>query len=422
MSKPFFRTSPPPISRCTSKLLQLAKQFLLSYTHPVVLFTLLSLSSVRADERGSDIIIVMRMRVPYPAGMSAALELEKFCREMPKIELHAHLNGSISNSTMQKLLQYHRDRNTEGGACRETQPHIWETTILKGEKRSLADCFLMFKMIHTLVNDEESVRMVAHDVVIEFAEDGVVYLELRSTPRANPATGMTKSSYVESVLCGIDRALSECITTIHVRLLLSIDRRQSVSEAMETVELAVAYSKQTYHQARVVGIDLSGDPTVGDISSLVPILHLAKEKGLKLAVHIAEVSNRNDETASLLSVQPDRLGHGTFIHQEAGGSLDVENIVLANKIPIEMCLTSNVKGLTVSNLESHHFRVWYKRGHPVIICTDDKGIFSTTLSEEYTIAGQTFSLCKQELLELARCAVNFIFETDSFKEKLKKLF
>ena len=103
----------------------------------------------------------------------------------------------------------------------------------------------MFKMIYTIVCDEESVEMVAHDVVCEFDEDGVVYLELRSTPRDNPATGMTKQSYIEAVLSGIDKAMTKCTTMRYVRLLLSIDRRHSVTEAHDTVQLASEYTSQS---------------------------------------------------------------------------------------------------------------------------------------------------------------------------------
>ena len=351
------------------------------------------------------------------------MSMKEFCLNLPKVELHAHLNGSISSATMQRILQHNQDRSKmEGEKVDIKIPKHWETTIAKGERRSLDECFVMFKMTHMLVNDEECIEMVAHDVVSEFAADGVIYLELRSTPRANPGTGMTKHSYVEAVLCGIDRALSERTMVVHVRLLLSIDRRHSPTEALETVKLALVLSKQTQHRARVVGIDLSGDPTVGDVAALVPVLNYAKESGLKLAVHIAEVPDKNEEIALLLSVQPDRLGHATFIHQEAGGSPDAEDKVLATKIPIEMCLTSNVKGQTVSSFDNHHLSFWHKRGHPVVICTDDKGIFSTTLSEEYAIAGQTLSLSQQELWDLAYSAVDCVFESDSLKDELRKFY
>ena len=140
----------------------------------------------------------------------------------------------------------------------------------------------------------------------------------------------------------------------------------------------------------------------------MPVLRSAKDKGLKLAVHIAEVPYRNEEIELLLSAQPDRLGHGTFIHCDVGGSPDIENRVSSSRIPIEVCLTSNVKGQTVANYENHHLAVWNRRGHPVVICTDDKGVFSTEgvfkLSRKhkyyYQIQGQ------MSILEVLYC--NFV--------------
>lgn len=261
------------------------------------------------------------------------VQMLQYCKKIPKVELHAHLNGSISPSTMQKLLSRHQGKLSHG-----TIPEMWQTTIAKGEKRTLNDCFAMFKIIHTIVDDEEAVAMVAHDVVLEFAADGVVYLELRSTPRANPTTGMTKQSYIDAVLKGIDSSLAKCSQLIHVRVLLSIDRRQSVSEARDTVHLAAQYSSAlTQHRARVVGIDLSGDPNAGDMNELLPVLRLAKEKGLKLSLHLAEIPNRNDESVLLLSSFPDRIGHGTFFHPSVGGTDEIVRIVSDRRIPMGEC-------------------------------------------------------------------------------------
>ena len=358
----------------------------------------------------------------------SSVELKQFCRKLPKVELHAHLNGSISMTTMEWLLsRYEGSTKKEGKAVEgqevlgQTPPELWQTTIAKGERRTMEECFLMFKIVHALVNDEAAVEKVARDVVLEFAEDSVVYLELRTTPRANPATNMTKRSYIDAVLSGIGKALVESTSTIHVRLLLSIDRRQTIAEAKDTVDLALEYQLKTnQHQFKVIGVDLSGDPACGNITALVPVLRLVKEKGLKLSVHIAEIPNRIEEGRLLLSVEPDRLGHGTFLHASVGGSQDLVDIVMAKKIPIELCLTSNVKCRTVATYNNHHFAFWKERNHPLIICTDDKGIFSTTLSEEYAIAAKTLSLTVKDLQNLSCKAVQFTFESDSFKRELEK--
>ncbi|CAL8261184.1 unnamed protein product [Merluccius merluccius] len=104
---------------------------------------------------------------------------DAFYRELPKVELHAHLNGSVSCGTMEKLMA--------------RKPHLnvahSMTAIHGGQRRTLDQCFRVFKVIHQLVDSEEDILMVTKDVVSEFAADGVKYLELRSTPREVTNTG-----------------------------------------------------------------------------------------------------------------------------------------------------------------------------------------------------------------------------------------
>ena len=349
--------------------------------------------------------------------------MEDFCRRLPKAELHAHLNGSISPSTIQKLLcQNSKLKDLEGDGWRNA------TTVAKGTgSRTLDECFKMFKLIHRLVEDEAAVRLVASDVVQEFASEGVVYLELRSTPRANPQTGLTKRSYVAALLEGIDDGITACDSSITVNLLLSIDRRQGALEAMDTVELALEMSQSSnnlmQHRAKIVGIDLSGDPSVGDVEELLPALKRAREGGLKLSLHVAEVPDRNEEARRLVvDACPDRIGHGTFLHPQAGGAQDLVDCVLQKKLPLEICLTSNIKCQTVPDYSQHHLAFWLQCKHPVAICTDDKGVFSTSLSEEYAIAADTFSLGFEQLWSLAVCSLEAAFADGKQKEQLKETF
>ena len=100
---------------------------------------------------------------------------------------------------------------------------------------------------------------VTYDVIHEFHEDNVKYLELRSTPREVPETGMTRELYVEAVLRAISKCEAENLDIV-VKLLLSIDRRNGISVGHETVKLAQKF--QASDGERVVGVDLSGDPNV----------------------------------------------------------------------------------------------------------------------------------------------------------------
>uniref|UniRef100_A0A8C7BLR3 N6-Methyl-AMP deaminase n=2 Tax=Mustelinae TaxID=169418 RepID=A0A8C7BLR3_NEOVI len=303
-----------------------------------------------------------------------------FYSELPKVELHAHLNGSISSNTMKKLIA------KKPGLKIDNQM----TMIDKGKKRTLKECFQMFQIIHQLTTSPEDILMVTKDVIKEFADDGVKYLELRSTPRGENATGMTKKTYVESVLEGIKQSKQENID-IDVRYLIAIDRRGGPSVAKETVKLAEEFFLSADNT--VLGLDLSGDPTI---------------------------PNQKQETQVLLDLLPDRIGHGTFLNSSEGGSLDLVDFVRQYQIPLELCLTSNIKSQTVPSYDQHHFGFWYSIAHPSVICTDDKGVFATHLSQEYQLAAETFNLTQSQVWDLSYKSIDYIFASDSTRSELRR--
>uniref|UniRef100_A0A3B5QUZ7 N6-Methyl-AMP deaminase n=1 Tax=Xiphophorus maculatus TaxID=8083 RepID=A0A3B5QUZ7_XIPMA len=304
----------------------------------------------------------------------------EFYKDLPKVELHAHLNGSVSVQTMEKLIRRKPHLNIEHSM----------TAIGKGQRRTLDECFEVFKVIHKLVDTEEDILMVATDVIKEFAADNVKYLELRSTPREENHTRLTKKSYIETVIKAIQQCKNEGVD-IDVRFLVAIDRRNGAEVAMETVKLAEEFMLSS--GGLVVGIDLSGDPTV---------------------------PSQLEESELLLNLPPDRIGHGTFLHPEMGGSQSLVDRAVKGRIPLEICLTSNVKGQTVPTYSQHHFRYWYQLGHPCVICTDDKGVFCTDSSQEYQLAASAFGLRPEAVWTLSERAVDCIFAGDEVKQQLRQ--
>ena len=142
-----------------------------------------------------------------------------------------------------------------------------------------------------------------------------------------------------------------------------------------------------------------------------------KFHGLKLAVHFAEYNNElcNKELETILyDVQPDRIGHGTEIKQFPA----CVEFVLKNKIPIESCLTSNLITKTVKDYDSHHFHFWNEKNHPLVVCTDDKGVFGTSLNKEYKLMHDELGISIEKLRELSKNAVDYSFFSQSEKEKI----
>ena len=203
-----------------------------------------------------------------------------------------------------------------------------------GKERSLAHCFQLFSLIHRLTTRHEVVTRVTREVIADAAADGVAYLELRTTPKENAAEGMTRLSYVEAVLAGIEASARADIT---VRLLLSIDRRGDGDAAMATVQLA-----HSLRARGVVGIDLSGDPGIGEWGTWLLALEEAKRLHLPITLHCGEVPNPT-EVLAMLAFEPQRLGHAVTAAADAG----LLPQLLASRIPVELCLTSNVMSQTV---------------------------------------------------------------------------
>ncbi|XP_026581541.1 adenosine deaminase-like protein [Pseudonaja textilis] len=223
----------------------------------------------------------------------------------------------------------------------------------------------MFDFIHQMTSRPEDILMVTKDVIREFAADGVKYLELRSTPREEKSSGMTKRTYVEAVLEGIKQCQEEGLD-IDVRFLVSVDRSKGAVTAKETVKLAGDFLLST--NGVVLGLDLSGNPKAGHGQDFLEPLLEAKKAGLKLTLHLSEIPEQEEETRLLLGLCPDRIGHGTFLHTSELATRDLVELVRRNRTPLELCLTSNLKAETVPSKAQHHFGFWYRLGHPVVLC------------------------------------------------------
>ncbi len=176
--------------------------------------------------------------------------LSEDVRLLPKCELHAHLNGSLGPHTVQSLLRLHRDRHPEKEA--PGLPEGWNSAAKGGQDHMNKDdtfeaVFAMFPLAQRLTSFPEAVRMAVRGVAEEFREDGVAYLELRSTPRATDK--MTEEEYAEALVQEIEQINQEQDQQdpqqIQVRLLLSVDRRQGVKKAAKTISMAKRHQVRT---------------------------------------------------------------------------------------------------------------------------------------------------------------------------------
>jgi adenosine deaminase len=247
----------------------------------------------------------------------------------------------------------------------------------------------------------------------DFQTDGVIYLELRTTPRAIPENGITKDDYVKTVLNILNSWNNNAANTMRAHLILSVDRRNSAAQADQVLDLCLKYQS-----AGVVGIDLCGDPAKGDVRIFTDTFVNAKNAGLKMTLHFAEaeVSASDTELETLLSWKPDRLGHVIHVKEKYRKIIEQENI------GVELCLSCNVHAKMITGTYSdHHLGMWRHSDVPVALSTDDVGVFCSPLSEEYYLAAQHFNLSRTEVHDLCMGAVDAIFNTEAEKYRLEMI-
>ncbi|RJE19118.1 adenosine deaminase [Aspergillus sclerotialis] len=343
---------------------------------------------------------------------------QAFTQALPKIEppsqLHAHLSGSISRQCLHEIWAA---KKAQDPAFSIEDP--WVIMPPGKVDYTLQTFFQVFsKSIYQLVTDAESIKYATTSVLNDFYNDGVRYLELRTTPRKSPDGSLSKEEYILTVLECIssfqpksNQKKNQSQSKMTTNLILSIDRsNDTAADALETVNLAIAHRSKG-----IVGIDLCGNPSKGDVSIYRSAFEKARSAGLGITVHFGETasSGTKEELETLLSYNPDRLGHVIHVPDE------VKEEIERRKLGLELCMSCNVHAKMIDGgFLDHHFGHWRCGECPVVLSTDDVGFFCSPVSNEYVLAASHFELSRKDILRICRKGIEAIFGGCAEKNRL----
>ncbi len=302
----------------------------------------------------------------------------EFFQSLPKAELHLHLSGAYPKDYLFSL------------ANPEQRLSLEKALQLVRDKVDYHQVFHIFQLVHQLVNSEERVKEGVEALCTELKEDGITYVEIRSGLKN---LGQGTEAYLRAILDGINEQNS---VDFQARLLLSLQRNSSSSTIRETTDLALKYKNRG-----VIGIDISGDSTIGQVDLILNDLLYAKEQGVAFVVHVGESPQEQDQMKLLTALEPIRVGHGVYLCEEAA------NWIFSNRTPLEVCLTSSVLVQMIEQYDQHPGIDYFRKGHPIAFCTDDPLLFSTSLSHELFLAHKEAGLSKFEIEKLTREAFQY---------------
>ncbi|MEO7118865.1 MAG: adenosine deaminase [Candidatus Limnocylindrales bacterium] len=314
---------------------------------------------------------------------------------MPKAELHLHLDGSLRPETALDLSRANvidQGLDLAGMRARLQAPE---------HGASQAELLRAFDLPIRLMQDEESLERITHELVEDVAADGTRYVEIRWAPSLHVAGGLPLPDGIAAVAEGARRGAES--TGVTVRL-IAVALRSHPPQ----VSLAVAHAAARFMDARLTGFDLAGyEEAFPD-----PIDHLdafvaARAGGLGITIHAGEWGGAS-QVWRALAVDPWRIAHGT----PAADDPDLQAELIARGITLDLCPTSNVQAGIVPDLASHPLARLVRRGVPVTLSTDDRTVSELTLTKEYTRAVDTVGVTLSELWAMNRHALDVAFLHD----------
>lgn len=318
-------------------------------------------------------------------------------RSLPKIELHLHLDCSLSYKVVQQIdpsvsWEDYRDSFVAPPKCTDLNDYL--TRAVKG---------------FSLMQTPEQLRLVTLDLFEQLEADHVVYAEIRFAPLLHIAKGMRPAEVVEAVNNAVTEGIAA--TGVQAGLILCTLRHFTEEQSMETVQLV-----QQFRGTHVMAFDIAGDEAGFPVTAHRNAFEFAKEKKISCTAHAGEAAGPDSVRDTLACFGPTRIGHGVRSAEDDS----LLELLKAKNIHLEVCPTSNVQTNVVDTLAQHPLNRIFEKGVSMSLNTDCRTISDVDLSGEYNRVQDIFRWEKDRFLHCNLEAIRHAFCSEGLKEKLRQ--
>ena len=322
-------------------------------------------------------------------------------RRLPKAELHCHLDGSVRPSTLLELA-----RESGVSMPRGDARSLAEFMIVR-DARNLEDYLARFEITLAVMQRADALERIAFELAEDAHRDGVIYLETRFAPVLNVRNGLAVDDVVAAVTKGLARAEKQF--GVVARVIVTALRNLDPGVSLEMAGLAEAF-----RGAGVVGFDLAGGEAGFPASHHAKAFAYARDRGVACTCHAGEGDGAGSIREALQTCCAHRVGHGTRLYEDPA----LMDWVNERRIPIEICLTSNVQTRVAASYATHPLRRYFDAGLNVVLNTDNRLMSGTTLTDEYVHAAAELDFNFDELAQMAMNGFRSAFLPDAEREAL----
>jgi adenosine deaminase/aminodeoxyfutalosine deaminase len=301
-----------------------------------------------------------------------------FIRLLPKAELHLHLEGAIQAATLLEL----KHRHGHSGSLAEVE---------KLYRYSDFDSFLIaFKAVTEHLRSPEDYELITYCLMQQLKEENILHAEIY----VSVGVCLWRNQDFPAIFEGLERGRQRGERDFGISVLWIFDavRHFGAEAAQKVFELAAHYRDRN-----VIAVGIGGDEQKAKPELFRDSYAYAANNGLHLTAHAGE-SAGPESIWGAINLRAERIGHGLTAAQDP----DLLEELAQRQVPIEICMTSNLRTGCCKTVSEHPVKQYFDHGLMITLNTDDPAMFGTTLSHEYQLAQQTFGFTDEHLRELAR--------------------
>lgn len=310
-------------------------------------------------------------------------------KNLKKIELHLHLDGSLSIDTLHKLSGIDKNK-------------LKDKIIAKDKCENLTEYLTKFELPIEYMQTKDNLKLMASDLVKYLEEENVIYAEIRFAPKLHTQNGLTLDEIVNSVLEGLKES------KVKTNLILCMMRHFTFKENLETIEIAKKYLNKG-----VCAIDLAGDENKYPLGKFKELFEIAKENGIPFTIHAGE-NGSYQEIDDAIKIGTSRIGHGVHAIE----SEITQQLIKEKDILLEICPTSNIQTNAISSYEKHPIYNFYNDNVKICINTDNKTVSNISLTNEYIKLYNTFNFNIDDFIKMNKYAIEKAFISEQEKKEL----
>ncbi|MCB5267595.1 MAG: adenosine deaminase [Candidatus Cloacimonetes bacterium] len=310
----------------------------------------------------------------------------EFIHKLPKTDLHVHLDGSVRPET---IIDLAREFKIE---LPTMDVEELRKLIVCGEHtKSLEDYLRGFNIVNLVLQNKDGLKRAAYELAEDAAKENVRYMEVRYSPILHTNGGLKLTEISQAVIDGLQKG--ERDFGIQTGVIICGIRNMDPTTSLKLAELAIAFKNKG-----VIAFDLAGGEYNHPAKDHKEAFDLALKNNLNITIHAGEAYGPESIHQALHYCGTHRIGHGTRLVEDG----DLLNYVNDHRIPLEICIKSNLHTKAVSNIKSHPIDFYIDYGLRVTINTDNRTISDTTVTDEYMLAidklGLDYSTVKNVIL------------------------